>query len=119
MALVTVQVNGRSYTVACDEGEEEHLADLARYIDGKVQDLARTVGQVGDARLMLMAGLLISDELSDALGRVAELEAEIAQIKQGRSQIVDQAQKAQAAVAQLLENAARRIDDIAGRLPAS
>src|SRR5205085_2476631 len=64
MPLVNVLVNGRAYTVACDEGEEDHLRELGQYLDKRVRELSATVGQVADSRLMLMAGLVIADELS-------------------------------------------------------
>ena len=77
MPLVNVMVNGRAYTIACDEGEEEHLRALAGHVDGKVRELLETVGQVGDARLLLMAALLIADEYFEANAR---LEARARQI---------------------------------------
>ena len=62
MPLVNVMVNQRAYTIACDEGEEEHLKELAEHVDGKVRELLGSVGQVGDARLLLMAALLVTDD---------------------------------------------------------
>ena len=47
MPLVNVMVSGRAYTIACDEGEEEHLKDLASHVDSKVRELLESVGQVG------------------------------------------------------------------------
>ena len=66
MPLVEVVVNGRDYQVACDVGQEDRLRELAQQFDKRVQVLASSVGQVGDARLLLMAGLVITDELSGA-----------------------------------------------------
>jgi cell division protein ZapA len=66
MAQVDVTINNRSYRIACDDGQEEHLVGLAEFVDRRVRDLAEAVGQVGDARLLVMASLLISDELSEA-----------------------------------------------------
>ncbi len=65
MAQVDVLINGKSYNVACDDGQENHLLQLAGYVDQRVQELVNSVGQVGDARLLVMASLLISDELSE------------------------------------------------------
>ena len=62
MPLVNVMVNGRAYTIACDDGEEEHLRELAAIVDAKVREVLGSVGQVGDTRLLLMAALLIADE---------------------------------------------------------
>lgn len=68
---VRVTVNGRSYKIGCDAGEEERILDLAQYLDGRVADLAGRVGQVGDERLLLMTALVLADDLAEA---VAELE---------------------------------------------
>ena len=65
MSQITVTVNGRKYDVACDDGQEAHLTRLAQYIDRRVDELIAAVGQVGDARLLMMASLLVADELSE------------------------------------------------------
>ena len=65
MSQITVVVNGRKYDIACDDGQEAHLTRLAQYIDRRVDELIAAVGQVGDARLLVMASLLIADELSE------------------------------------------------------
>ena len=71
MPLVNVMVNERSYAIACDEGQEEHLRELAAHVDAKARDLLKIAGQPGEQRLLLMAALLIADEYFDAQ---AELE---------------------------------------------
>ncbi len=68
MAQVEVTINGRGYTVACEAGQEGHLAKLAATLDTHVTELAGAVGQLGDARLLVMAGLLLADELEEARG---------------------------------------------------
>ena len=70
MPLVNVMVNGRAYTIACDEGEEDHLRDLAATVDAKAREVLSSVGQVGDTRLLLMAALLMADEHSAAVSRL-------------------------------------------------
>ncbi|HTU00006.1 MAG TPA: cell division protein ZapA [Rhizomicrobium sp.] len=70
MPLVNVMVNARAYTIACDEGEEAHLKELAAHVDEKVRELTGSVGQVGDQKLILMAAVLITDEFFEARGRV-------------------------------------------------
>ena len=65
MATVTVEVNGRPYAVGCADGQEERVRELARLFDARVRQLAGDVGQVGDLRLFLMAGLTLADALSD------------------------------------------------------
>lgn len=66
MSQVEITINGRQYRVACEDGQETHLTNLANYFDNKMSSLVKEVGQIGDTSLMVMAGLLIADELSDA-----------------------------------------------------
>ncbi|NQU69610.1 MAG: cell division protein ZapA [Rhodospirillales bacterium] len=66
MASVDVSINGRNYQIACEKGEEERLSRLADYVDERVQELVVAVGQAGDSRLLVMASLLIADELYEA-----------------------------------------------------
>jgi cell division protein ZapA len=72
MAEVTVNVNGRAYRFDCGDGEEERLKDLAAYVKGRVDALTREHGYAGDERLLLMAALLITDELWDARAALGE-----------------------------------------------
>jgi cell division protein ZapA len=68
MAQIQIMINGRAYLVACADGQEAHVERLGRYLDQKIAGLIESVGQVGDARLLLMAGLLVADELSERTG---------------------------------------------------
>jgi cell division protein ZapA len=72
MAQVDIEVNGRSYAVACDDGQETQVERLGRFLDSKVMALVKGVGQVGETRLLLLAGLTIADELIEAEQRSAE-----------------------------------------------
>jgi cell division protein ZapA len=63
MAQVTVQINGRNYQVACGDGEQERISGLAAFVDGKVQELVGSLGNIGDQRLLVMVSLLLADEL--------------------------------------------------------
>ena len=74
MAQIEVTINGHAYQVACDDGEEEHLLNLADYVDRKIGELAKTLGQVGEARLMLMAGRVIADELSETMDKLETIQ---------------------------------------------
>ncbi|MEC7147864.1 MAG: cell division protein ZapA [Pseudomonadota bacterium] len=65
MAQVDVSVNGQSYRIACEDGQEDRLVDLAAMVDEKVIGLVNQIGQVGSNRLLVMAALIIADELVD------------------------------------------------------
>jgi cell division protein ZapA len=66
MPQVSISINGRSYPVACKEGEEQRIRELARNLDGRVADFAKQVGQAGEGRLLVLAALVLADELAEA-----------------------------------------------------
>ena len=109
MAQVDVTINDRSYRIACDDGQEEHLTRLASYVDERVQELIASVGQVGDARLLVMASLLIADELSETLDSLATLQ----------DKVHAGPQSAEENAARTMESLADRIERIAARLEAA
>ena len=116
MPLVNVMVNNRAYTIACDEGEEAHLKELAAHVDEKAREVLASVGQVGDTRMLLMAALLIADEHNDLSAKVVA-GAQAATASSGEKQSLHlRAEQAESAAADVLESAAKRLEDIAARL---
>ena len=105
MAEIDVTVNGHKYRVACEDGEEDHLMSIANHLNVHATRLANELGQVGETRMMLMAGLLVGDELSDALDRMEELEKESSA-----------AQSASGASSEAIGTATKRIEGIAARI---
>ncbi len=67
MAQITVNVNEKSYPLACAEGDEERLHKLASYVDVKARDLAGKLGHISESRILLMAAILIADELHESI----------------------------------------------------
>jgi len=119
MPLVNVMVNSRAYTIACDTGEEEHLKELAAHVDAKVRELTGSIGQVGDQKLMLMAAVLITDELFEARARLdghAKKEGELSNTQTELNRRADQAEQAAASA---LEDAAKRLESIVEKLKAA
>lgn len=119
MAHVTVQIGGRSYRLACNEGEEPHLEGLARQIDGKIATIRGQVGEIGDQRLIVMAALTIADELFEARRKVGELERKGSERDDAAEAVRREADEWAAAVAEALSDASRRIEDVAAALAAS
>ena len=74
MAQVDVSVNGQSYRIACEDGQEDRLVDLAALVNEKVLDLVDQIGQVGSNRLLVMAALIIADELVDLKNEAGSLQ---------------------------------------------
>jgi cell division protein ZapA len=108
LAQVSVTINGRKYQIACEDGQEAHLVRLASYVDSRIGELVASVGQVGDAQLLVMAGLLIADELADAY---AETEA----LKSGGMSTSARAEM-EDALGAVIDRLAGRIENVAARL---
>ncbi len=103
MAQVTVEVNGRGYTVGCEDGQEGHLLELARHFDRQVRQVGQEVGQLGETRLFLMGALLLADELTDLQARLVHAQADLARLQSDQARM-------QAAAAAAIDNAARKIE---------
>jgi len=104
MGKVHIVINNRGYDVACDDGQEEAVGALAKDLAHRVERLAQSVGQIGDARLLLMAALLVADELSAA-------KEELARLAGGDGE--------EDRLAQSLETLASRVEAIAARVEAA
>jgi cell division protein ZapA len=76
VAQLTIDINGRAYGVGCEDGQEEHLRALSRLFDAQVRELAESVGQLGETRLLVMGALMMADETAEARTRIAQLQVE-------------------------------------------
>jgi cell division protein ZapA len=63
MAQVTIRINGYAYTVGCQDGEEEHLQAMAGEVDRRIETIKVAAGPSGEARMLVMASLLMADDL--------------------------------------------------------
>lgn len=116
MAEVTVTINGRTYKMSCDDGQEKHLLGLAGQVNSYVEQMKTTVGQVGDTRLLLMASIMIADHLSETKRRVDTLEKELQRQQSARDQSAQRMGEEQVSIASALEETAARIEDMTRRL---
>lgn len=103
MAALTLRIAGRSYDLACRDGEEDHLRKLANMVDAKASEVAQGLGGLNEGRILLMAALLLADEIVEL--RSAAASPAVAAV----------APEADAAVLTALERLAERIEAIADR----
>jgi cell division protein ZapA len=116
MAEVTVSVNGRSYILGCDDGEEDRLKDLARHVDRHVRELAESMSDIGETRLMLLASLMVADELTETLSLLREIEGAFQNLKKQHENEVSTSGQLREKARKSMEAAAQKIETIAGRL---
>jgi cell division protein ZapA len=118
MGQVSIMVAGRSYRMSCDDGEEEHLEELGRRFDSAIDELRAGFGEIGDQRLTVMAAVLMTDRLDEAEKRIRALEEELEQVQGSGKSASQRYENMHARLARGLDNAARRIEGLAGRLDA-
>jgi cell division protein ZapA len=116
MAQVSVTINGRVYRMACDDGQEDHLARLARDIDARIGQLRSAFGEIGDTRLAVMAAIMVADELSETRRRMRSIEHELDGVRDSRVAEVSRIEASERAFADAIEGAASRIERIAHSL---
>jgi cell division protein ZapA len=116
MGQVAITIRGRSYPIACDDGQDEHVIRLASYLDKRAVELERTVGVVGEARLLVMVALLIADELAEAHEELRDARDAVSGAEQAARRAT--LESVERRIAPALGRLAERLDDIAGRLEA-
>lgn len=113
MSNVVVTVADRPYTMQCPDGEEAHLQELAALLDAEVMRIRQSVGAIGDIRLLVMAGLMVADRLSEAAHKVEALEDQIKGLRESRNLAQMQTKDIEERVADRLDHATRRLEIIA------
>jgi cell division protein ZapA len=110
MGQVSVTLNGRTYRLECSEGEEAHLVELSEYLGSHVDTMRRKFGQVGDDRLILMASLVVADELWELRRELEEMKNALAVAQRDKSAATETAKTAQSDIATRVSSAADRLE---------
>ena len=116
MSQVTVTINGRQFRMACEDGQEGHLIKLAQDLDERINKLRGNFGEIGDARLTIMAALTVADELADINTRLKRVEQELASLQDARTASAEHVKATQAAISVALNAAAERIEGLTRQL---
>ena len=118
MAKVSVSINNRVFDLACDEGQEVQLRELAQFFDRHVQDLQEKFGNIGESRLFIMAGLMIADQLSESLAEIEDIKREVAVLRHAGQQMRGQTLRIEESAIRDIETLAERIEGLTRSLQA-
>lgn len=118
MAQVNLTVNGRVYRMSCEDGEEDHVTELGARFNAAIDELRVALGEIGDQRLMVMAGILMTDRLDDTEGRLKRAEQDVRDLKDSRTNASMRIDRLEENFVESLENVAARIERLAERLHA-
>ena len=110
MAQVPITIAGRTYRMACAEGEEAHLEGLAAELEGRISELRGAFGEIGDQRLIVMAALAFADERFEALKKIKALEAQTQDLRAANATVEQTVGHWAVAATAAIEAAAARIE---------
>lgn len=116
MAEVTVTVDGKSYRMACEAGQEDHLSELASRFDRYVGHLKSQFGEIGDLRLTVMAGIMVMDELSEVQQQLQGIENEVSSLRKTRDTALATIDETDASIAQTMGQITEKLERIASKL---
>lgn len=116
MTEVTVTVDGKSYRMACEAGQEEHLDDLAGRFDRYVAHLKGQFGEIGDLRLTVMAGIMVMDELNEVQQQLQGIENEVSSLKKTRDTALATIDETDANIAKTIGHITEKLEHIANKL---
>ncbi|WP_159950892.1 cell division protein ZapA [Rhizobium sp. 18065] len=116
MAQVTVTIDGKAYRMACEEGQEGHLTELADQFDRYVSHLKSQFGEIGDLRITVMAGIMVMDELAEIKRRMSAMEGDLASLREGRDSAVSGASHREEQVVSALGELTERLNGITRKL---
>jgi cell division protein ZapA len=118
MAQVNVTIAGKSFRMACDDGQEPHLIGLAQRVNAVIDQLRQRFGEIGDQRLTVMAAITMADQSSETERRMKELEAEMAVLREAGLSASAERMSHEADAASAIESVAARLESLAHRLNA-
>lgn len=116
MAEVSIEINGRSYRIACEDGQEDHVMELAKSFGVYIEGLKNEYREAGDARLAVMAGIMAMDEMDEVKRRVGELEAELRGLSEAGEAMGREHAALETEYAERFTALAERIHTLAGEL---
>ncbi len=112
MGEVTLTINGRSYGMACDDGQEQRVIDLGHYVDQRLKEISKTGAAGSENHLLVLTALMLSDEVFELRENIAGL----SQQADSQAHESESFRQEEAVIAQAIDSLAERIDLIANRI---
>lgn len=116
MAQVNVTISGKTYRMACEDGQEEHLTGMADEVNRSIDQLRARFGEIGDQRLTVMAAITLADQNAEAERHLQQLRAEIAGLEEARAAVVERQAGVEAEIAKAINEMAARVEALAARV---
>jgi cell division protein ZapA len=102
--------------MACEDGQEEHLAGMAEQLNRSIEQLRERFGEIGDQRLTVMAAITLADQNAEAERHLQQLRAEVAGLEEARAAVVERQAGVEAEIAQAINEIAAQVEALAVRV---
>ncbi|HRK23842.1 MAG TPA: cell division protein ZapA [Beijerinckiaceae bacterium] len=116
MSQVQITIDGKTFRMACEDGQEAHLEALGRHLDGRIGEMRKTFGEIGDLRLVVMAAITITDEFFEARRRTETLGKEMQLVRSEQSSVAADAGQREAEIAGAIDRMTQRLERITALL---
>lgn len=111
MAEINLNINGRSYGIACDDGQERRVTELGRYVDQRLKEIARAGAATNESHLLVLTAIILADEIFDLKDGLNALEERATD-----PMAIRITQEDEETIVSAIDHLAARIDSIAGNL---
>lgn len=108
MAEISITINGRNYGIACDDGQERRVQELARFVDGRLKEISRAGAATNESHLLVLTSIILADEIADLKAQGA--------VSPGPAMDMKMTDEEEEAIVSAIDILASRIDAIAGNL---
>lgn len=115
MAEITLRINGRGYSMTCDDGQEQRLIDLSNFVNSRLNDIAAAGAATSEAHLLVLTALVMADEVFDLRNEVLQMQEEIKFLQ--AQPAVPASREDETLIAQAIDHLANRIEAISSRIP--
>ena len=116
MSQVSVVIDGKTFRMACEDGQEAHLEALGRHLDGRIGEMRKAFGEIGDLRLVVMAAITITDEFFEARKRGETLSGEVQSVKTEQSSVKADLGAREVEIAGQIDRMTQRLERISALL---
>lgn len=112
MSQVSVVIDGKTFRMACEDGQEAHLEALGRHLDARIGEMRKAFGEIGDLRLVVMAAITITDEFFEARKRTDSLAGEVKAVKEEQTHVRADAGSREVEIARQIDRMTQRLERI-------
>lgn len=116
MGQVNVTISGKTYRMACEDGEEDHLVNLAARLNASIEQLRARFGEIGDQRLTVMAAITMADQSAEADKRLAEMRDDLTSLEQANAELIERRETNDLEITAAVDELAGRLEAIAARI---